>query len=87
MNQTIQTDTNQLYQILLATSKGLTSCSIIVKTSFDVRGQPIVCKLEDALKCLTGTEVEWLVCGNSRLSKEVKNTALTCEKRNHYEVS
>jgi carbamoyltransferase len=78
--QTVHCDTNALYHALLTEFERLTGCPVIVNTSFNVRGEPIVCTPEDAFRCFMGTEIERLVVGNCLLRKEDQDTSL---KRNY----
>ena len=68
--QTVHKHTNPRYYQLIARFKELTGCPVLVNTSFNVRGEPIVCTPEDAFRCFMGTEIERLVIGNSVLRKE-----------------
>ena len=74
--QTVRRETNPRYHALLAAFKALTGCSAIVNTSFNVRGEPIVCEPEDAFRCFMGTEIDCLAIGNFFLRKEDQNPAL-----------
>jgi carbamoyltransferase len=67
--QTVHAETNPRYHTLLSTFKRRTGCSVLTNTSFNVRGEPIVCTPEDAFCCFMGTEIETLVAGNCLLSK------------------
>ena len=79
--QTVHEDTNPRYHALISRFKDLTGCPVLVNTSFNVRGEPIVCTPEDAFRCCMGTEAEVLVVGNCFLQKEHQDPAL----RLHYE--
>ena len=68
--QTVKEDTNPVYYKLIKKFKEITGCSIVVNTSFNVRGEPIVCSIKDAFKCFMGTDLDVLVCGNSILYKD-----------------
>jgi carbamoyltransferase len=68
--QTVHRETNPRYYALLAAFKERTGCPVIVNTSFNVRGEPIVCTPEDAFRCFMGTEIEALAIGNCFLRKE-----------------
>ena len=68
--QTVHQQTNPLYHALLTELKQLTGCPMVVNTSFNVRGEPIVCTPEDAFKCFMGTGMDMLVIGNCLLYKE-----------------
>jgi len=72
--QTVHKETNPKYYKLLQNFKKITNCPIIVNTSFNVRGEPIVCTVQDAYKCFMGTNLDILVCGNFILYKEQQKT-------------
>jgi carbamoyltransferase len=78
--QTVHQDTNHRYHALLTAFQQRTGCPVIVNTSFNVRGEPIVGCPEDAFRCFMGTEVESLAVENCFLRKEDQDTAL---KRNY----
>lgn len=67
--QTIHKDTNPRYHHLVSEFKKQTGCSVLVNTSFNVRGEPIVCTPEDAYKCFMQTEMDYLVVENFLLAK------------------
>ena len=67
--QTVHKETNPKYYALIARFKEKTGCSLLVNTSFNVRGEPIVCSPEDAFRCFIGTELDLLVVGNCMLRK------------------
>ena len=60
------------YHALLSAFKQRTGCPVIVNTSFNVRGEPIVCTPEDAFHCFMGTEIEALAIGNCFLAKRTR---------------
>ena len=74
--QTVHGDTNPLFHRLLSRFKALTGCPILVNTSFNVRGEPIVCTPEDAFRCFMGCELDLLVVGNCVLRKTAQDPAL-----------
>lgn len=78
--QTVHRDTNPRYHELLSEFERRTGCAVLVNTSFNVRGEPIVCTPEDAFRCFMGTEIETLAVGNCFLRKEDQDPAL---KRNY----
>lgn len=78
--QTVHRDTNPRYHALISAFKERTGCPVIVNTSFNVRGEPIVCTPEDAFRCFMGTEIETLAVGDCFLRKEDQDPAL---KRNY----
>jgi carbamoyltransferase len=84
--QTIHKQTNPKYHALVTKFKELTGCPVVVNTSFNVRGEPIVCTPEDAFRCLMGTEIEFLVVGNSIMRKEDQDPALKLDYKNAYEL-
>jgi carbamoyltransferase len=79
--QTVHADTNPRYHAMLSRFEQFTGCPVIVNTSFNVRGEPIVCTPEDAFHCFMGTEIEVLAVGNCFLLKEDQDIAL----RKNYE--
>jgi len=74
--QTVHKETNPKYHKLLKKFKEITDFPVLVNTSFNVRGEPIVCSVEDAYRCFMGTNLDILVCENFVLFKEkqIKNT-------------
>jgi carbamoyltransferase len=74
--QTVHQDTNPRYHALLSAFERKTACPILVNTSFNVRGEPIVGSPEDAFRCFMGTELDVLVVGNCYLRKENQDPAL-----------
>ena len=67
--QTVHRETNSRYHELIRRFDALTGCGVIVNTSFNVRGEPIVCTPEDAYRCFMRTEMDYLVVGNYLLAK------------------
>jgi carbamoyltransferase len=78
--QTVHRETNPRYHALLSAFESKTGCPVLVNTSFNVRGEPIVCIPEDAFRCFMGTELDILAVGNCYLRKEIQDPAL---KRNY----
>jgi carbamoyltransferase len=74
--QTVHRGTNPRFHALISAFKALTGCPVLVNTSFNVRGEPIVCTPEDAYRCFMGTEIEMLVVGNCVLEKAEQDPAL-----------
>jgi carbamoyltransferase len=74
--QTVHRDTNPLYHSLLSTFKERTGCPVIVNTSFNVRGEPIVGSPEDAFRCFMGTEIDALAIERCLLRKDEQNPSL-----------
>jgi len=68
--QTVHKETNPRYHALITRFNELTACPILVNTSFNVRGEPIVLTPEDAFRCFMGTDIEMLVVGNCILDKQ-----------------
>jgi carbamoyltransferase len=79
--QTVHTETNPRFHALLATFKEKTGCPVLVNTSFNVRGEPIVCTPEDAFRCFMGTELDMLAIGNCILLKEEQTPGLDLGSR------
>lgn len=84
--QTVHADTNPRYHALISAFKGLTGCPVLVNTSFNVRGEPIVGSPEDAFRCFMGTEIEGLAVGNCYLRKEAQDPALKLDYKNAFEL-
>ena len=78
--QTVHRETNPRYHQLLTLFHQQTGCPVLVNTSFNVRGEPVVCTPEDAFRCFMGTDIETLAVGNCFLRKEEQDPSL---KRNH----
>ena len=74
--QTVHADTNPLYHALLSAFEARTGCPVLVNTSFNVRGEPIVGSPDDAFRCFMGTELDSLFIGNCYLRKARQNPAL-----------
>ena len=68
--QTVHFETNPRYHKLIQAFKKKTGCSVLVNTSFNVRGEPIVCTPEDAYRCFMRTEMDYLVIGDYLFSKQ-----------------
>ena len=79
--QTVHEETNPRYHALIREFERLTGCPVIVNTSFNVRGEPIVCTPRDAFRCFMGTEIEALAVGNCYARKDAQDPAL----RQNYE--
>ncbi|MDG1820057.1 MAG: carbamoyltransferase [Porticoccaceae bacterium] len=84
--QTVHTDTNPRYHALISKFKEQTGCPLVVNTSFNVRGEPIVCTATDAFKCFMGTELDVLAVGDFLLLKEAQDKALKDSYEEHYEL-
>jgi carbamoyltransferase len=84
--QTVHEETNPRYYALISTFKRLTGCPVIVNTSFNVRGEPLVCTPEDAFRCFMGTEIDVLAIGNCLLKKDAQNPALKTRYEGAFEL-
>lgn len=84
--QTVHRDTNPLYHALLTEFKRLTGCPVVVNTSFNVRGEPIVGSPADAFRCFMGTDLDLLVVGRHLVRKESQDPALAEDYRGRYEL-
>jgi len=84
--QTVHEETNPQYYRLLQEFKQKTDCPVIVNTSFNVRGEPIVCTPEDAFRCFMGTDIEMLVVGNCVLRKEKQDPKLALDYKDAFEL-
>ena len=83
---TVHKETNPGYHELIKRFKELTGCPVLVNTSFNVRGEPIVCSPEDAFRCFMGTELDLLVVGNSLLYKDQQSKSLAVDYKMDYEL-
>jgi carbamoyltransferase len=72
----VDRETNPRFHELLSAFKARTDCPVLVNTSFNIRGEPIVCSPEDAFRCFMGSEIELLVIENYILYKEKQDTRL-----------
>jgi carbamoyltransferase len=84
--QTVHADTNPRYHAVISKFKEKTNCPIVVNTSFNVRGEPIVCTPKDAFKCFMGTEMDALAVGNFLLLKEDQDPSLKENYEERYEL-
>ena len=84
--QTVHKETNPKYHKLIEEFKKKTGCPVIVNTSFNVRGEPIVNTPEDAFNCFMGTEIDILVIGNCFLVKENQNKSLKKDYKHKYQL-
>ncbi len=83
--QTVHKNTNPKYHALITKFKEKTGCGVVINTSFNVRGEPIVCTPEDAFKCFMGTEIEMLAIGNCVLRKDQQDSSLVDNYKGKYE--
>ncbi len=83
---TVNKETNPKYYALITRFKNLTGCPVLVNTSFNVRGEPIVCSPEDAFNCLMGTSIEFLVVGNCIMRKEEQDKSLAKDYKNTFSL-
>jgi carbamoyltransferase len=84
--QTVHNDTNPKYYALLKKFKEITGCPVLVNTSFNVRGEPIVCNVQDAFKCFMGTNLDILVCENFILYKNQQEKNLLKNYQDKFEL-
>ena len=84
--QTVHRETHPRYHALLTRFKERTGCPVLVNTSFNVRGEPIVCTPEDAFRCFMGTEIEVLAVENCLLRKEDQDPGLKLDYKDAFEL-
>ena len=84
--QTVHKDTNPKYYSLIKKFKEKTNCSVLINTSFNVRGEPIVNTPKDAFNCFMGTELDKLVIGNFFLDKKDQDSNLKKDYKNQFEL-
>lgn len=83
--QTVHANTNPRFHALISRFKDLTGCGMLVNTSFNVRGEPIICTPEDAFRCFMGTEIDVLVAGNCVLKKEEQDSGLRLDYKSAFQ--
>jgi len=84
--QTVHPETNPLYYALISNFEALTGCAVVVNTSFNVRGEPIVCTPEDAFNCFMGTEMDVLAIGNLILRKDAQDESLKKDYKHAFKL-
>ena len=84
--QTVHKETNSRYYDLIKEFKNNTGCSVLVNTSFNVRGEPIVCSVEDAYNCFMGTNLDILVIEDFILFKDKQDKSLVKDYKNKFEL-
>ncbi|MGJ0510100.1 MAG: carbamoyltransferase family protein [Methylocystis sp.] len=84
--QTVHEDTNPRYHQLLTRFEELTGCPVLINTSFNVRGEPIVSTPEDAFRCFMGSDIEFLAVGNCILRKADQDPSLAQDYKNAFEL-
>jgi carbamoyltransferase len=84
--QTVHKETNPLYHALISRFRDLTGCPVLVNTSFNVRGEPIVCTPQDAFRCFMGSEIDVLAVGNCFLRKEDQDPNLKLDYKSAFEL-
>tara|TARA_X000000368_G_scaffold418249_1_gene417217 strand:+ start:519 stop:2360 length:1842 start_codon:yes stop_codon:yes gene_type:complete len=84
--QTVHSDTNRIYHKMISKFKEKTGCPLVINTSFNVRGEPIICSPIDAFKCFMGTDIDILVIGNFLLLKENQKDRLKDNYEKRYEL-
>ena len=84
--QTVHADTNPRYHAVISKFKEKTGCPLVVNTSFNVRGEPIICTPTDAFRCFMGTEMDVLSIGSYILYKEEQDETLKENYEEHYEL-
>ena len=84
--QTVHKETNEKYYNLINKFFELSGCPILVNTSFNIRGEPIVCTIKDAFKCFMGTNLDVLVCENILLLKEDQDKSIIKNYQSEFEL-
>jgi carbamoyltransferase len=84
--QTVHKETNPIFHKLIEEFERITKYPVLVNTSFNVRGEPIVCSATDAFNCFMGTDLDVLVCNNFILYKDGQNRDLLKDYKNKYEL-
>lgn len=84
--QTVHIETNPKYHALISEFKRLTGCPVLVNTSFNVRGEPIVCTPADAFKCFMATDLEVLAMGSYMLEKPQQRTVWNVKRETYKDL-
>ena len=84
--QTVHKETNPRYYELIKEFKKITNCPVLVNTSFNVRGEPIVCSIDDAFNCFMGTNLDILVIEDFILFKKDQDESLVKDYKNKFEL-
>ena len=84
--QTVHAETNPRFHALLSRFNAKTGVPVLVNTSFNVRGEPIVCTPEDAYRCFMGTEMDLLVVGRAVMEKAKQPAGLALDYKNAFEA-
>ena len=84
--QTVNGKFNKRYYDLIKDFYKISGCPVIVNTSFNIRGEPVVCSIEDAYRCFMGTNLDVLVCENYVMLKEEQNKDLLREYKSQFEL-
>ena len=84
--QTVHRETNSRYYKLINKFKEITGCPVLVNTSFNIRGEPIVCSIKDAYRCFMGTNLDILTIGDFILFKDKQNLLLEKSYQNQFKL-
>ena len=84
--QTVHKETNLRYYKLIKNFQQITNCPELVNTSFNIRGEPIVCSVEDAFRCFMGTDLDMLICEDFILYKDKQNKQLLTDYKNKFKL-
>jgi carbamoyltransferase len=84
--QTVHKETNPIFHKLIEEFEKITKYPVLVNTSFNVRGEPIVCSVTDAFNCFMGTDLDVLVCNNFILYKYNQNSNLIKDYKSKFEL-
>ena len=84
--QTVHEDTNPLYHALISKFKEKTGCPMLINTSFNIRGEPIVCSPTDSFKCFMGTDLDALAIGNFYMVKDKQEQSLKHHYKERYDL-
>ena len=82
----VHQNTNEKYYKLISKFNEITNCPVLINTSFNVRGEPIVNTPQDAFKCFMGTDLDNLVIGNCFLEKDKQKDSLKLDYKNQFEL-
>jgi carbamoyltransferase len=84
--QTVHQETNPRYYRLIKKFKEITGCPVLVNTSFNIRGEPIVCSVSDAFKCMLGTNLDILVIEDFIMYRDEQSKNLRKSYQSEFEL-
>ena len=84
--QSVKENSNKKLYDLIDSFYKKTNCPVFINTSFNIRGEPIVCKIDDALDCFFGTNIDYLICENFIIDKKKQNTSFGTDYKEKFKL-